>query len=73
MQGALTTAVVGSPETVRQGLADFVARHQPDEVIVTAQIYDHAARVRSFEILAAAADLTPAVSSRFRGAKTGTH
>ena len=55
MQGALATAVVGSPETVRQGLADFVARYQPDEVIVTAQIYDHAARVRSFEILAEAA------------------
>jgi luciferase family oxidoreductase group 1 len=55
MQGALATAVVGSPETVRRGLAEFEARYKPDEVIVTAQIYDHAARVRSFEILAEAA------------------
>ena len=54
MQGALTTAVVGGPETVRQGLAAFAEKHGADEVIVTAQIYDHAARVRSFEILAEA-------------------
>ncbi|WP_395671141.1 LLM class flavin-dependent oxidoreductase [Phenylobacterium sp.] len=53
--GALKMAVVGDRDAVRQGLADFVARHQPDEVIVTAQIYDHAARIRSFEILADAA------------------
>ncbi|HEY8571078.1 LLM class flavin-dependent oxidoreductase [Phenylobacterium sp.] len=55
MQGALATAVVGGPETVRQGLAAFVEKHAPDEVIVTAQIYDHAARLRSFDILARAA------------------
>jgi luciferase family oxidoreductase group 1 len=56
MQGALASAVVGAPDTVRQGLAEFVARHQPDEIMVTAQIYDHAARVRSFEIAAQARD-----------------
>jgi luciferase family oxidoreductase group 1 len=56
MQGALASAVVGAPETVRKGLDDFVRRHQPDEIMVTAQIYDHAARVRSFEIVAAARD-----------------
>jgi alkanesulfonate monooxygenase SsuD/methylene tetrahydromethanopterin reductase-like flavin-dependent oxidoreductase (luciferase family) len=56
MQGALTTAVVGAPQTVRAGLDAFVAKHQPDEIMVTAQIYDHAARVRSFEIAAAARD-----------------
>ena len=54
-QGALAKAVVGGPETVRNGLRDFVAAHRPDEIIVTAQIYDHAARVRSFEIAAEAA------------------
>jgi luciferase family oxidoreductase group 1 len=52
LQGALAQAVVGSPATVRQGLEDFIARHRPDEVIVTSQIWDHAARVRSYEILA---------------------
>jgi hypothetical protein len=33
-----------------------VAKIQPDEIMVTAQIYDHAARVRSFEIAAGARD-----------------
>jgi luciferase family oxidoreductase group 1 len=56
MQGALATAVVGDPQTVRRGLEAFVAKHQPDEIMVTAQIFDHTARVRSFEIAAAARD-----------------
>jgi alkanesulfonate monooxygenase SsuD/methylene tetrahydromethanopterin reductase-like flavin-dependent oxidoreductase (luciferase family) len=54
---AFRHAVVGGPETVAKGVADFIARYRPDEVIVTAQIYDHAARLRSFEILSAAAGL----------------
>ncbi|OQM73933.1 LLM class flavin-dependent oxidoreductase [Manganibacter manganicus] len=49
---ALSCAVVGSPETVRRGLEAFVARTGADELMVTAQVFDHAARVRSFEILA---------------------
>ncbi len=52
LQQVLSAAVVGSPATVRQGLSDFVARTGVDEIIVTAQIYDHAARLRSYEILA---------------------
>ncbi|RWM89603.1 MAG: LLM class flavin-dependent oxidoreductase [Mesorhizobium sp.] len=49
---ALSCAVVGAPETVRQGIEAFVRRTGADELMVTAQIFDHAARVRSFEILA---------------------
>ncbi|MDH6230939.1 luciferase family oxidoreductase group 1 [Mesorhizobium soli] len=49
---ALSCAVVGSPETVRRGLEAFIARTGADELMVTAQIFDHKARVRSFEILA---------------------
>jgi alkanesulfonate monooxygenase SsuD/methylene tetrahydromethanopterin reductase-like flavin-dependent oxidoreductase (luciferase family) len=49
---ALSCAVVGSAETVRRGVADFVARTGADELMVTAQIFDHAARKRSYEILA---------------------
>jgi luciferase family oxidoreductase group 1 len=56
MQGALATAVVGDRRQVREGLEACVARTRPDEIMVTAQIYDHAARVRSFEIAAAARD-----------------
>lgn len=49
---ALSCAVVGSPETVRQGIDAFIRRTGADELMVTAQCFDHAARVRSFEILA---------------------
>jgi luciferase family oxidoreductase group 1 len=49
---ALTCSVVGGPDTVRQGLQAFVASTGADELMVTAQIFDHGARKRSFEILA---------------------
>jgi luciferase family oxidoreductase group 1 len=53
---ALAYAVVGSPETVRQGLKAIIDRTGADELMLTAQIYDHAARLRSFEIAAAVRD-----------------
>jgi len=49
---ALACAIVGSPETVRRGLGDFIARTGADELMVTAQIHDHAARKRSYALLA---------------------
>jgi luciferase family oxidoreductase group 1 len=49
---ALSCAIVGGPETVRRGLEAFIRRTGADELMVTAQIFDHAARKRSFEILA---------------------
>ena len=52
VEHALGCAVVGGPDTVREGIQDFVARHQPDELILTANIFDHSARRRSFEIAA---------------------
>jgi luciferase family oxidoreductase group 1 len=42
---------VGSPETVRAGLDGFVAETEADEIIVAAAIHDHAARLRSYELL----------------------
>jgi luciferase family oxidoreductase group 1 len=48
----LAYAVVGGPDTVREGLARFVAETKADEVMVAAMIYDHTARLRSFEIVA---------------------
>ncbi len=50
----LSHAIVGDPERVRSGLADLITRTGADEVIVASQIYDHAARVRSYELVAAA-------------------
>jgi alkanesulfonate monooxygenase SsuD/methylene tetrahydromethanopterin reductase-like flavin-dependent oxidoreductase (luciferase family) len=49
---ALAEAVVGSRETVRSGLEAFIDRTKAEELMITAQIYDHQARLRSFEIVA---------------------
>ena len=51
---ALAVTAAGAPETVRAALAALIARHRPDELILTGQIHDHAARLRSFEIAAEA-------------------
>ena len=48
----LSRSFVGSPETVRAGLEAFVAETGADEIIVAAAIHDHAARLRSYELLA---------------------
>jgi len=48
----LRYAVVGAPGTVREGLARLVAATQADEVMVVSNIYDHAKRIRSYEIVA---------------------
>jgi luciferase family oxidoreductase group 1 len=48
----LTCSFVGSPETVRQGLNQFIEQTGVDELIVASAIYDHAARLRSYEMLA---------------------
>jgi alkanesulfonate monooxygenase SsuD/methylene tetrahydromethanopterin reductase-like flavin-dependent oxidoreductase (luciferase family) len=50
----LACSIVGSPETVQQGIASFVAATGADELMVTSQIFDHAARLRSYEITAQA-------------------
>ncbi len=44
---------VGSRETVRAKLKPLVQKTQADEVMVTTMVYDHAARKRSYELLAA--------------------
>ena len=52
VEQSLACSVVGSPDTVAEGLRDFVARTGADELMITAQIYDHAARLHSFELTA---------------------
>ena len=49
----LSCTVVGTPETVRHGLAAFAERTGADELMLTSQIFDHRARLRSYEIVAA--------------------
>jgi alkanesulfonate monooxygenase SsuD/methylene tetrahydromethanopterin reductase-like flavin-dependent oxidoreductase (luciferase family) len=53
---ALRYSVVGSPETVRRGIAEFIELTGADEIMVTAQIFDHSARLRSYEILSTVRD-----------------
>jgi luciferase family oxidoreductase group 1 len=48
----LSSAIVGTEETVARGLEEFAERTGADELMVTSQIFDHAARLRSFEIVA---------------------
>ena len=52
-------AIVGSPEKVRARVDELAATYQADEVIVVTITYDHAARRRSYELLAEAMDLEP--------------
>jgi len=48
----LKYSIVGSRETVRRGLEEFVALTNADELMIVTSVYDHAARVRSYEIVA---------------------
>ena len=58
---APSVSLVGSPATIRSGFDAFTSRMRPDEVIVVAHIYDHAARLRSYEIVAGMPAVTVAV------------
>ena len=51
---ALSCAVIGSAETVHAGLETFAARKGADELMITTSVFDHQARMRSFEIVAQA-------------------
>ena len=64
LERALRYAVVGSPETVQRGLAAFIAETRADEIMVTAQMFDHAARLRSFEIVAAVREALAAAARK---------
>ncbi len=50
VERALACTVLGNREQVGQGMAEFVERHRPDELLLTANVFDHAARLRSFEL-----------------------
>jgi len=52
--------VVGAPDSVRQRLEAVIAETQADELMITTMVHNHAARVRSYELLAQTFGLTPA-------------
>lgn len=45
-------SAVGSPATVRTAIEKILEETGADEIVATAQIFDHAARLRSFELAA---------------------
>jgi luciferase family oxidoreductase group 1 len=64
LERALAVSFIGTADTVRRGLESFVAKTAADELIVVSQIYDHAARLRSYELTAQVRDaLSPEVFS----------
>ncbi|QAY95574.1 alkane 1-monooxygenase [Methylovirgula ligni] len=62
----LARSIIGSPDTVRSGIAALVAETGADELMIVSDVYDHATRLRSFELIADAGRLAaeqPAFSS----------
>lgn len=54
LEQALSCSAVGTPERVQARLAEIIERTRADELMITAQIFDHQARRRSFELAAGA-------------------
>jgi alkanesulfonate monooxygenase SsuD/methylene tetrahydromethanopterin reductase-like flavin-dependent oxidoreductase (luciferase family) len=50
----MSCSVVGSPAAIRDGVRRFIEQTQVDEIMVVSAIYDHAARLRCYEIVAEA-------------------
>ncbi len=65
LEQVLSCASIGTPATVQSDLRRFVAQTQADELMITCQIFDHASRLRSFEIAARA--LAERLLERARG------
>ncbi|GGE85721.1 LLM class flavin-dependent oxidoreductase [Massilia psychrophila] len=56
LEQVLSCSAIGSPDTVRRDLEAFIARTGADELMVTSQIFDQTARLRSYEITAGVRD-----------------
>ena len=54
----LARSIVGSLDTVRSGIDALVAETGADELMIVSDVYDHAARLRSFELIASAVRIT---------------
>jgi luciferase family oxidoreductase group 1 len=59
VMGMLARSVVGSPATVRAGLDALIAETSADELMIVTDVYDHASRLRSIELIAEAAGINP--------------
>ena len=52
LEHTLSSAAIGSRDTVRKALDAFIARTGADELMITSQIFSHEKRLRSYEIAA---------------------
>ncbi|WP_036172490.1 LLM class flavin-dependent oxidoreductase [Massilia sp. 9096] len=52
LDGVLSCSAIGAPDTVARQIKDFIARTGADELMLTSQIFEHKARLRSYEITA---------------------
>ena len=52
LDSVLSCSAIGAPDTVAEQLKAFIAHTRADELMITSQIFDHAARLRSYEITA---------------------
>lgn len=52
LQQQLGSSISGSPATVKEKLTQYIEATGADEIMIAAHIYDHDARVRSYEIIA---------------------
>ncbi|MBO2445714.1 LLM class flavin-dependent oxidoreductase [Actinomadura barringtoniae] len=59
IQSRIGSQVVGGPDTVRRQMDALLADTKADEVMVTTMVYDHADRLRSYDLLAELYDLSP--------------
>ncbi len=51
LEHKLNLSFIGGPEKVKKEIEQFIEETQVDEIMFNAQIYDHQARLRSFEII----------------------
>jgi len=56
LDSVLSCSTIGAPDTVRAGLQAFIERTGADELMIACQMFDHAARLRSYEIAAQSRD-----------------
>jgi luciferase family oxidoreductase group 1 len=72
VEHSLAVSFIGSVDTIESGLTTFIESLQPDELIITAHIYDQAARLRSIELIAQVRDRLGGSASPEQASSDGT-
>jgi len=63
LEQVLTCAAIGSPTTIRSALRKFITDTDADELMITSQVFDHSARLRSYAITAEVRDSIECIDS----------